>query len=80
MQTEETPDRRPEESQTDHHFETPVVREARPVRATSAERDDENDAGAEQGPAQEREMTFQHRWESVQTAFLTRARRAPRPV
>jgi hypothetical protein len=47
MQTEETPDRGPEEPQTDHHFETPVVREAQPVGGTDDERDDEDDAGAE---------------------------------
>jgi hypothetical protein len=47
MQREETPDRRSEEPPTDHHFETPVVREAQPARATHEEHDDENDAGAE---------------------------------
>ena len=28
MRTEDTPDRRPEKPQTDHHFETPAVHEA----------------------------------------------------
>jgi hypothetical protein len=57
MQTEETPDRRPEEPQKDHHFGTPVVREARPAQGTDDERDDEDDAAcAEQRQAPEREM------------------------
>jgi hypothetical protein len=77
MQTEETPDRGPEAPRTDHHFGTPVVREARPARGTDDERDDEDDAGAEQRQAQEREMAFQRRWETVQTAFLARGRGGP---
>jgi hypothetical protein len=76
MQTEETPDRGPEEPQTDHHFETPVVREAPPARGTDDERDDEDDAGAEQRRPQNHATAFQRRWESVQTAFLARGRRA----
>jgi hypothetical protein len=75
MQTEETPDRRPEGPQTDHHFETPVVREARPARTTFEERDDGDDAGAQQQPPQEREMAFQRLWENVQTVFVARGRR-----
>jgi hypothetical protein len=77
MQAEETPDREPEEPQKDHHFGTPVVREARPAQGTDDERDDEDDAGAEQRQAQERELAFQRRWENVQTAFLARGRSAP---
>jgi hypothetical protein len=38
MQTGETPDRQPEEPQADHHFQTPVVREARPAQPTGADR------------------------------------------
>jgi hypothetical protein len=56
MQTEETPDRPSEEPQTEHHFETPVVRETGPRPGTDEERDDGDDAGAEQGRPQEREM------------------------
>jgi hypothetical protein len=40
---------------TVHHFETPVVHEARPAR-TNEERDDGDDAGAEQRRPQEREV------------------------
>jgi hypothetical protein len=40
MPTEERPARGPEKPQTDHHFETPVVREARPADATTEERED----------------------------------------
>lgn len=80
MQTEETPDRQREEPQTDHHFETPVVREARPARATHEERDDGADVGAERRPPQERAVAFQHRWEKVQTVFVARGRRGLRLV
>jgi hypothetical protein len=58
MQREETPDRRPEEPQTDHHFETPVVREARPARAPHEEHDDGNDAGAERQRPQARARDY----------------------
>ena len=38
MRSEDTPDRRPRQPQTDHHFQTPVVHEAPPAGA--AARDD----------------------------------------
>lgn len=61
MQTEETPERRSEEPQTEHHFETPVVREDRPARVTDDERDDGDDDGAGQGQPPEREMPASER-------------------
>lgn len=36
MPTEDTPDRRPEKSLTDHHFETPIVQEDLPAPAANA--------------------------------------------
>jgi hypothetical protein len=41
---------------TVHHFETPVVHEARARAHTNEERDDGDDAGAEQRRPQEREV------------------------
>jgi hypothetical protein len=79
MQTEETPDRRSEKPQTDHQFETPVVREDRPGRTADEERDDAGD-GAEQPRPAKREMAFRHRRENVQTVFVARGRGELRPV
>jgi hypothetical protein len=45
MQSDQTPDRQPGNPQTDHRFETPVVREARPCGARSAAPPREPDAG-----------------------------------
>jgi hypothetical protein len=45
MRTEDTPDRRPEKPQTDHHFETPAVHEAPPANA--AARDDTADSDSD---------------------------------
>jgi hypothetical protein len=48
MRTEDTPDRLPEKPQADHHFETPVVREAPPAGAATRD-DTASDAGSGSG-------------------------------
>jgi hypothetical protein len=48
MRTEDTPDRRPEEPQTAHHFETPVVHEAPPAGAPTCD----HPAGADSASAE----------------------------
>jgi hypothetical protein len=86
MLTDETPDRQTETPPSDHHFETPVVREADPCDAAAgssppSEADPDPEADApDPGRPQKRDMTFQHRWEKVQAVFVARGRRGLRPV
>jgi hypothetical protein len=77
MQIEETPDRRRQEEQTDHHFETPVVREARPGRAAHEERENGDDAGAEQQRPQERGLI---RLRTTRRLLTSAPRTARRPA
>jgi hypothetical protein len=88
MPPDETQDRQPEKPPSDHHFETPVVREAPIADAVAgsppdpdpdADPDREGDV-AEPRRTQEREMAFQYRWEKVQAVFVARGRRGLRPV